>query len=68
MVNIFDGDTVTTCLSILIPLQMWNNVKRIKVGELVKVQTFLTYSHNGSSLYFTAEVVEKISKVTIEVI
>jgi hypothetical protein len=67
VVNVFDGDTVTTCLSILIPFQMWGVVKRFDVGELVKVQCFLTYSHEDSSIYFTAEAVETISNVKIVV-
>jgi hypothetical protein len=40
-------------------------VKRIDVGELVKVQCFLTYSRDDVSVYFTAQAVEIISKVKI---
>ena len=68
MVNLFDRDTISTCLFILIPIQMWKTVKRFDVGNLVKVQTFLSYSRDDSSIYFTAEAVELISKVKILVI
>jgi hypothetical protein len=65
VVHIFDGDMVTSCLSILIPFQMWSTVKRFEVGELVKVQSFLSYSEGDGTIFFTAEVVEKISKAKI---
>jgi hypothetical protein len=46
---------------------MWRTVKRFEVGELVKVQSFLTYSQGDGAIYFTAEAVEMISKVKIVV-
>lgn len=55
------------CLHILIPIQMWSTVKRLDVGDLVKVQCFLAYSGVECCIYFTAEAVEVISKVKIVV-
>ena len=58
---------INSCVHIGIPEGMLELVKRFKIGEVVKIGCFMGFSRDNFSITLTAEFIEVITRVKVDV-